>query len=207
MSAVGMSLFNAVMMMWFFVFRWYFWWSVMILVGCLAVCTGLVIYGRRRQAERIWLIATGYIGIVVTFVALGFGFFMYYHYLVYYIHYTEMRSYSNVGASQSVTQFSDGAMFLFTQDSRLAMMRSVGYKSRWTGKVYCVAPVVDSTMTSANPINFWAVGEGCCTARGEFACNDAQDTTALSALVVLEPEDIVRPCDRMPSVGSPFQSV
>merc|ERR1719183_2256106 len=97
---------------------------------------------------------------------------MYYKHLVYYLRYTEMRTYSNVGGSQGVTQFNDGSMFLFTQDSRLDVLRSVGYKSRWTGQTYCVAPVVDSTMTNANHINFWAVGEDCCLARFHGCEND-----------------------------------
>merc|ERR1719331_1519030 len=101
----------------------------------------------------------------MTLVGLFVGFFLYYRLLVYYQHYTDMRTYSNVGGSQPVTQFKNGSMFLFTQDTRLDVMRSVGYKSRWTGQVYCVAPVVDSTMTNANNINFWAVGENCCLAR------------------------------------------
>jgi len=129
---------------------------------------------------------------------------MYFQHLVYYQRYLEMRTYSNVGGSQSSSQFNDGSMFLFTQDTRLDVMRSVGYKSRWTGETYCVSPVVDSTMTNANEISFWAVGTNCCMARGEFVCEDASDAKTMSALVVLEPEDVVRPFMRWAVAGSVY---
>merc|ERR1719181_266254 len=81
-------------------------------------------------------------------------------------------------------------MLLWTEDTRLDPMRAVGFKSRWTGQTYCAAPIVDSTMNSANDINYWAVGENCCSARAEFHCDDAADPTTRSALVLLEPEDV-----------------
>jgi len=204
MSFVCIGFFLVMMFMWFFVFRKSFFWSAFIFLGCLAASGGIVYYGSKKRDERFWIIIMGCVAAVVTCLGLFFGFFMYYRFLVYYLHYVEMRTYSNVGGSQAVTQFSDGSMFLFTQDSRLDIMRSVGYKSRWTGNVYCVSPVVDSTMSSADPINFWAVGEGCCLARGEFACDDAQDSKAMSALVVLEPEDVVRPFMRWAVAGSVY---
>jgi len=204
MSLVCIGFFLAMIFMWFFVYRKSFFWSVVILLACLAGSIGIAIYGSKKRDERFWIIIMGCTAAVVTFLGLFFGFFIYYRLLVYYQHYTEMRTYSNVGGSQSVSQFNDGSMFLFTQDSRLDVMRSVGYKSRWTGQVYCVSPVVDSTMTNADPINFWAVGEGCCLARGEFACDDAQDSKTMSALVVLEPEVVVRPFMRWAVAGSVF---
>jgi len=204
MSFVCIGFFLVMIFMWFFVFRRSFFWSVVLFLSCLAGSGGIAYYGSRKRDERYWIIIMGCVCAVVTCLGLFFGFFMYYRFLVYYLHYVEMRTYSNVGGSQAVTQFNDGSMFLFTQDSRLDVMRSVGYKSRWTGNVYCVSPVVDSTMTNADPINFWAVGEGCCLARGEFACDDAQDGKALSALVVLEPEDVVRPFMRWAVAGSVY---
>merc|ERR1719197_1509067 len=178
---------------WFYVYRKSFGWSVFIFLLLIAIGSGISIYGSRFKSSRLWVVILGVLCILMTFVGLFFGFFMYYRHLVYYLRYKEMRTYSNVGGVQSASQFNDGSMFLFTQDTRLDVMRSVGYKSRWTGQTYCVAPVVDSTMTNANAINFWAIGENCCLARGEFVCSDASDSRTMSALVVLEPEDVVRP--------------
>lgn len=204
MSFVCIAFFLAMLFMWFVVWHKSFGWSVFIFLACLAVSGGICIYGARNRDQRAWIIIMGCLCALVTCVGLVFGFFMYFKFLVYYERYQEMRTYSNVGGSQPVSQFNDGSMFLFTQDTRLDVMRSVGYKSRWTGEVYCVAPVVDSTMTNADNINFWAVGSNCCLARGEFVCNDAQDPKTMSALVVLEPEDVVRPFMKWAVAGSVY---
>lgn len=204
MSLVCMIFFAAMMIMWFKVFHKSFGWSVFIFLVCLIVSAGVTIFGARKRDQRMWILIMGFLCALVTFVGLFFGFFMYYRHLVYYQRYMEMRTYSNVGGSQATSGFNDGSMFLFTQDTRLDVMRSVGYKSRWTGETYCVAPVVDSTMTSANQINFWAVGDNCCLARGEFVCGDAEDAQTMSALVLLEPEDVVRPFMRWAVAGSVY---
>jgi len=204
MSFVCISFFIVMLLMWFFVWRRSFGGAICIFLSCLGGSAAMCIYGRGNREKRFWIIMMGCICVVCTFIGLIFGFFMYFRYLVYYERYLEMRTYSNVGGSQSVTEFNDGSMFLFTQDTRLDVMRSVGYKSRFTGEVYCVAPVVDSTMTAADNINFWAVGSDCCLARGEFMCNDAQDAKTMSALVVLEPEDVVRPFMKWAVAGSVY---
>lgn len=204
MSFVCIAFFIVMLLMWFVVYHKSFGGSVAMLVGCLAVSGGICIYGTRNRDQRGWIIVMGCLCAVVTFIGLVFGFFMYFRFLVYYQRYQEMRTYSNVGGSQGANQFTDGSMFLFTQDTRLDVMRSVGYKSRFTGETYCVAPVVDSTMTNADNINFWAVGPNCCLARGEFVCNDAMDPKTMSALVVLEPEDVVRPFMKWAVAGSVY---
>eukprot|EP00435_Cladocopium_sp_Y103_P009680 s1103_g2.t1 len=117
----------------------------------------------------------------------------------------EMRSYTNVAAAQDDAAFPDAYMFLFTEDTRLDIQRAVGYKSRWTGKVYCVAPLVDTTMSAVEPIYYWAIGEDCCEARSDFHCGDAQDPSTRSGLVALKPAKIVRPYMRWAVRGSPYQ--
>lgn len=204
MSLVCITFFIVMMLMWFFVFRHLFVLSVVIFLACLAAAAGIAFYGSKKADERYWIVIMGCASAVVTLLGLFVGFFLYYRLIVYYDRYVEMRTYSNVGGSQGVSQFSNASMFTFTKDSRLDVMRAVGYKSRWTGEVYCVAPVVDSTMTSADSINFWAVGENCCLARGAFECEDAQDSSVLSALVMLEPEDVVRPFMRWAVAGNVY---
>lgn len=155
--------------------------------------------------DRPWLFYISALFVLSAFVGLVAGFFIYFGDLVYYYRYDDMRTYTNVGASQSSYAFGDGGMLLWSEDTRLDPMRSVGYKSRWDGQTYCVAPVVDSTMTNANPIYYWAVGINCCSARASFTCNDAADLSTRSALVVLEPEDIVRPWMRWAVAGSAYK--
>lgn len=84
-------------------------------------------------------------------------------------------------------------MILWTEDTSLDSLRSVGFKSKWTGQTYCVAPIVDGVMSNIDPVSYWAVGENCCNSRSSFWCGDAGNPTTRSSLVVLEPEDVVRP--------------
>lgn len=193
MSFTCIAFFTVMMITWFHVYHNSMGWSIFIFVMCLLAATIIAVFGAKKRSERMWVMILGFLCAAVVFISLIWGFQMYYKHLVYYERYMEMRSYSNVGGSQQTTGFSDGSMFLFTQDTRLDVMRSVGFKSRWTGETYCVAPVVDSTMSAANPVNWWAIGPNCCLARGEFVCDDAEDPNTMSALVVLEPEDVVRP--------------
>ncbi|CAK8990751.1 unnamed protein product [Durusdinium trenchii] len=153
---------------------------------------------------RPWLWWMGFYTIQAAMASLVIGFFLYYRNLVYYWNYKEMRSYTNVAAAQDDAAFPDAYMFLFTEDTRLDTQRAVGYKSRWTGKVYCVAPLVDTTMSAVEPIYYWAIGEDCCEARSDFHCGDAQDPSTRSGLVALKPEKIVRPYMQWAVRGSPY---
>lgn len=204
MSFVCLGFFLTITLTWFKVYHNSFGWSVFIFICSIIAASLIAVFGYKKKEQRTWILIMGFLCMFMIMVGLIWGFFMYYRHLVYYQKYQEMRSYSNVGGSQTTQQFNDGSMFLFTQDTRLDVMRSVGFRSRWTGQTYCVAPVVDSTMTAANPINFWAVGPNCCLARGEFACGDAADSQTMSALVVLEPEDVVRPFMKWAVAGSVY---
>lgn len=155
--------------------------------------------------ERPWLWWLGFFSGQAAVVALVVGFFLYYRNLVYYWKYEEMRIYTNVAAAQNDEGFPDSSMFLFTEDTRLSMDRAVGYKSRWTGDVYCVAPIMDTTMSSVSPIYYWAIGENCCDMRADFHCGDSGDYTTRSALVALRPKDIVRPFMQWAVRGSSYE--
>lgn len=176
-------------------------------MAMLVVLGMLFIVGSTRRAtgkDRPWMWWMGVIWTQATVVAIVVGFFLYFQNLAYYWKYQEMRTYTNVAAAQDSSAFGDGSMFLFTEDTRLDAVRSVGYRSRWTGETFCVAPLVDGTMNQGNSIQFFAVGDGCCTARGGFLCDDAEDFTTRSALRVLEPEDVARPWMQWAVRGAAF---
>jgi len=155
--------------------------------------------------DRPWLWWLGFFGGQGAIAALFVGFFLYYRYLVYYYRHNEMTNFSNVAPAQDDKAFLDASGFLFTEDARLDVQRAVGYKSRWTGDTYCIAPIVDQTMTSGAPIYYWAVGTNCCESRASFNCDDAADTTTRSALVALEPKEIVRPYMQWAVRGSSYE--
>merc|ERR1719329_968704 len=81
MSFVSISFFFAMCLMWFFVFRSSFAWSVVILFASLAVAAGIISFGRRRADQRQWIIIMGFLGVLLTVIGLVWGFFMYYQHL------------------------------------------------------------------------------------------------------------------------------
>jgi len=175
--------------------------SAMALVGIL-FCIGSS--QRMLGKDRRWMRWFGGIWLQSLAGGLIVGFFLYFRHLAYFWKYEEMHTYTNVAAAQASSAMGDGSNFLFTEDSRLDPVRAVGFKSRWTGKTYCVAPVVDVTMNQANDIYFWAIGSDCCTPRAQFFCDDAADFATRSALRVLEPEDVARPWMRWAVRGANY---
>eukprot|EP00933_Yihiella_yeosuensis_P010752 TRINITY_DN11758_c0_g1_i1.p1 TRINITY_DN11758_c0_g1~~TRINITY_DN11758_c0_g1_i1.p1 ORF type:complete len:344 (-),score=50.08 TRINITY_DN11758_c0_g1_i1:188-1219(-) len=186
--------YTIVTLAWFYVYHNSFVRFSVILAGLLALSAGMIIASSRSiwGRDRKWMQWLGLFTGQATLVALVLGFFFYFRHLAYFWKYQEMRTYTNVAAAQDDKAFSDGSMFLFTEDTRLDVQRAVGFKSRWTGSVYCVAPLVDSTMSNTDPIHYWAIGVDCCDARADFHCGDAKDTSTRSALVALEPTDVTR---------------
>lgn len=195
MCLFGMVPYVVMILMWFLLYHSSFVQTVVAFATLIAV-GALFAFGSTKRAlgkDRPWMWWFGLIWNQAAVVGLVVGFFLYYRDLAYYLKYEEMRTYTNVAAAQESTSFGDGSMFLFTEDSRLDSMRSVGYKSRWTGDSYCVAPLVDLVMQQEDEVQYWAVGINCCNARALFQCDDAEDFQTRSALRVLGPEDVARP--------------
>lgn len=165
---------------------------VLFLLGLGCGCTGGS-YKRVMGKDSLTMRVVGVLVLQATLLALVFGFHLYVQHLVFYFKYQEMRTYTNVAAAQQSGGFRDGSMFLFTEDSHLDSMRGVGYQSRWTGNTYCVAPIIDPTMTEANLISFWAVGENCCGKRASFRCDSGEDYFVRTGLALLRADEIVRP--------------
>jgi len=195
LALFGMFGYAVMMHQWFMVFHKSFAQTMVVLTVFLLTSSGMAIASSRRALgkDRPWLRCLG--GLLATSTTIGclVGFDLYYHHIVYYWKYSEMRTYTNVAAAQNSDAFQDGGIFLFTQDTKVDTSQAVGYQSRWTGKTYCTAPVIDSTMGASDNIYYWAIGEGCCQARASFYCDDAMDQSTRSALVVLQPSDLVRP--------------
>jgi len=137
-----------------------------------------------------------YIGILCNFGTLSgqcIGQYVYYSTMIYYYSYNDMGKYTNVGASQPALQFADAGMLLFTSDTRVDSTRAVGFRSIKEARNMCVAPIVDPGMGENAKIYFWAVGINCCEPRASFNCDSAQDSTARSGLLMLQPDMLVAP--------------
>mmetsp|Transcript_153139 Transcript_153139/g.491067 ORF Transcript_153139/g.491067 Transcript_153139/m.491067 type:complete len:342 (-) Transcript_153139:39-1064(-) len=205
-SVLGMTPYVLMMLIWFFVYHESFAQSIISFFGFVALGAFFLVGSTKRAMgkDRPWMWWFGGVWLQAAVFGTIVGFFLYFRYLAYYWKYEEMRTYTNVAAAQDSSSFGDGSMFLFSEDTRLDAMRSIGYRSRWTGETFCVAPLTDVSMNQANTISFFAIGEGCCTPRAEFLCDDAGDFTTRSALRVLEPEDVVRPFMRWAVQGASF---
>lgn len=206
MSVPGMCPYATMLCLWFYVYHKSFL-QAFVVSGSFFVLGMLFFAGSTKRAlgkDRPWLWWFGAVWIQATVVGLIVGFFLYFRYLAYFWKYEETRTYNNVTAAEDASAFGDGSIFVFTEEVRLDTMRSVGFKSRWTGETFCVAPLVDATMSQANEIQYWAVGQDCCAARAEFFCGDAGDFTTHSALRILEPEDVVRPFMRWAVRGANY---
>lgn len=194
-SILGMVPFVGANLLWLLTYHDSLVQALVLFVALLGVgiflCTGST--KRALGKDRPWMFWFGVVWSQAAVVGLVMGFFMYFRSIAYFWKYDEMRSYTNVAAAQDSSAFRDGGLFLFTEDTRLDALRTVGYQSKWTGETYCVAPLVDVTMNQASDINYWAVGMNCCAPRGRFQCGDAEDSSTRSALRALEPSEVARP--------------
>mmetsp|Transcript_34535 Transcript_34535/g.95113 ORF Transcript_34535/g.95113 Transcript_34535/m.95113 type:complete len:346 (-) Transcript_34535:167-1204(-) len=206
LSLASMIPYVIMIVLWFRVYHDSFALTLIPFLGLLVIAALMVFVSRKEVLgiERPWLRWSGALFAFCAIVGCIVGFFLYFRSLAYYWRYASLRSYTNIAAAQNAASFSDANMLLWTEDTHLDTMRSVGYKSKWDGGTYCVAPIVDGTMTTTQPIYYWAVGENCCSARADFSCDDAADSTTRSALVVLEPEDVVRPFMKWAVLGASY---
>lgn len=135
---------------------------------------------------------------IVTAVCWGtcVGLYIYYTDLAYYRHYQKLGVETNVAPSQGTALLTNAGMLGFTSDTYLDTSRAVGYESVETGRILCVAPILDQTMTSSTPITLYAAGTDCCTWRGHFGCGDAGDPQAHGAVMYLSAEEVVNPAMR-----------
>mmetsp|Transcript_64150 Transcript_64150/g.165127 ORF Transcript_64150/g.165127 Transcript_64150/m.165127 type:complete len:370 (+) Transcript_64150:167-1276(+) len=122
------------------------------------------------------------------------------HHAAYYPYRAAMegRTYTGIAPSAKASAHADGGIIRFADGAQLMTDQSVGL--RFDGVVYCAAPILgpeaapataaatpaaapaaapSATVAAATPaaatseVQFFAIGEGCCGARGGFACDDA----------------------------------
>merc|ERR1719401_352709 len=139
-----MAPYALVLVTWFFVFHQSLLQALVTFAGLAAAGMFLCVASTKRATgkERPWLMWFGGVWLQALVVGTVVGFFLYFRDLAYYWKYSEMRTYTNIAAAQDASAFGDGSMFLFTEDTRLDPMRSIGYRSRWDGQTYCVGPII-----------------------------------------------------------------
>mmetsp|Transcript_105357 Transcript_105357/g.198398 ORF Transcript_105357/g.198398 Transcript_105357/m.198398 type:complete len:330 (-) Transcript_105357:54-1043(-) len=142
------------------------------------------------QPWRAWI---GKLGMFSVVAAILVGLFVHYKWMVYYVHYKEMPTHTNVAPSENSMQYEDAGGIIFSADTVVDVQRSVGYRDANTSTTLCVAPVVDGTMALEDPVGFFAVGTGCCGWRGSFTCDDVAESDAKSGMLLLTPKTLVSP--------------
>lgn len=98
----------------------------------------------------------------------------------------EGRTYTDIAPTAKATPHLDGGLISFADGTRLAADQSVGL--RLNGVAYCAAPILGpapagAASAAAAPVQFFAIGEGCCGSRGDFTCDDVADSTARGGIV------------------------
>lgn len=163
--------------------------SLVIVIAGACALSSLMLMSVPSMKE--WVFVVGAFCLQAVLVGMFIGFICYYQEIMYYNAYMGLRTYTNVNAGISSNAFGDGGVIHFAAGSHVDNSRSVGFKSRWDGHRYCVAPVVDNSMSQSDPIYFYAVGVDCCNSRGGFTCGDSTNPDAHASLVLLHEDDLV----------------
>lgn len=165
-------------------------------VATLCLLQYLVIAHCLKRASMVkngWKKWVGFIAFFAATAALMLGLLIHYKWMLFFNKYTNMMTYTNVAASQPAQQFEDAGSLVFTTGTSIDSTRAVGYRDIRNSQTLCVAPVVDQQMAVTDPIEFFAVGVGCCGWRASFLCDDAKQPGTRGSLLVLEPDKLVSP--------------
>jgi hypothetical protein len=155
--------------------------------------------------EVVWLASLGFVALAAIFFSLGsrmdgrwyqflsiltlvavvagniVGVYIYSQFFLQYWAYDMNRTYTNVLPSEPAAAHADAGIIKFASSARIDTTKAVGYKS---GKVYCVAPVMDETQTSR--VEYCAAGYDCCKQRADFTCDSAADPKARQGVVIFD---------------------
>lgn len=164
--------------------------DVFVGIFCGGGCGGGLASGARRSFWR----QAGILSAGALVAGAGLGVLLYSSLLIFFFAYRDLRVFTNVLASDQPARFADAGMLSFAHSSAVDVSRAVGFKSFADGgTMYCLAPIVDSSMLPADEVRFWAVGKDCCGSRSSFHCGDVHLPTAHTGVVILQPEMFVPP--------------
>lgn len=142
-------------------------------ISCILIVTPL----------KPWTRPTG-IGCLLAFIfASVVGLYLYDSFAIFPKFYGNTRKYTNVVPAEPAGAVADAGKIVFTRESYVDVTQSIGYIME-DGVTYCAAPIRDGS--GIERMEFWAVGVGCCSAKGEFYCDAAGDSSAHSGIVVFD---------------------
>lgn len=153
------------------------------LTVCINCCLVLIVWKKTGLGgDRPWYPKLGTFGVIAAVIGSLVGLYVYDTCIIFPQLYGNSRKYTNVLPSQPAAAVADAGKIVFAAGSYVDTTRSVGLVTE-DGVKYCIAPVTDG---SESRVQFWAVGVGCCGAKGEFYCDDSANPAAKSGIVVFD---------------------
>lgn len=173
------------------------------LVLCgLAFVGVLVLFARdsviRRERgdpdrEPTWLIFLAATTFLAWLLGVLVGDLVYYYIMEPYYASVNLNTYLGIDPSRMTgQQLMDASRLVFTEDSKLDIKRSMGFKNM---EIYCVAPIISGKQPMAT-YDFWAVGQNCCSGnKADFHCGEFNNPNARAGLRLMR--DDPRPFYRL----------
>lgn len=156
------------------------------------VCAELVFCALLLLSRKAWVRQLGQMAALVVCAGAVAGLWNEYSNMVYYHKYKALNEYSNVLPTASINTILDGGVLYFSTSTVIDTQKAAAFKSFTSpGKTFCVAPVLDDTYTPTLEVGVWAVGVNCCGERASFMCDDTDDASSKSGVVLLPAEDVL----------------
>lgn len=155
-----------------------------VVFSCIVLSIMPMAMGGDRKA--ITSLMAGLLCLVAVIAGTVCGLYNYYEHMFAYWSFLDNGVYTNLLPSEPAAMHKDAGKIFFSDFARVDTTKSVGYKD---GPVYCVAPITDEV--PAPKMQYWAVGQNCCSQRADFNCDDAWSAKAHSGVVVLESNELI----------------
>jgi len=160
---------------------WFAVWCLILLFTMMAV-TFIILDSQQRMGGS-WFYFLSFMCLLSIFVGVLSGLYNYWTHMYPYWSYGEAATYTNVLPTEPAEARQDAGKIFFSITARVDTGRAVGYKM---GTTYCVAPILDNTQANRPVVQYWAIGIDCCTARGDFHCDDTWNPKSHSGMVLLD---------------------
>jgi len=149
--------------------------------------TGHTFMQERGASRRVFLRILAVSCAFATLTSTVLGWYVYASLSSLFFSLESRRVYVNVRPEEPAEAHSDASWLFFSEDAQVVTELSLGYLHE--GTTYCVAPILGDHDLEA--VQYWAVGEGCCDARGSFVCDDSQDASVKSGLAIPEASPLI----------------
>jgi len=145
-------------------------------------------------SRKQWVRQLGQMALAIVLAGVLAGMYNEYTNMVYYHKYKALNEYSNVLPTASIMSILDGAVLYFSSSTVIDTQRASAFKSYTSpGTTFCVAPVLDDTFVPTDSVGIWAVGTNCCGNRASFFCDDSDDGSTKSGVVLLPADEVLPP--------------